>query len=353
MNFPMLSRIALLSCALWLTACSSDDDGPKTDADYSRAVALQMHDVLGKDVKALHTAAVELKAAAPNVDRGWTDADTAAITATTNAWIRARSAYERSEGAIAPIFPDIDAAIDARYDDFLETYSPDGDPNLFDGERVTGMHAIERILFAKTTPQAVIDVEATLPGYVAARWPESAEESKAFKNELCAQLVTDTAALEAEWASNPIDLQSAFGGLIALMNEQREKVRKAASAEEESRYAQRTLADIRDNLAGTRAAYALFQPWVRSKQGGADVDASIQGAFKKLEDAYASLPGDAFPPLPADFSAEAPTEANLATDFGRLFAEVESAANPNREGSVVHGMNQAAVLMNFPEFVDQ
>ncbi len=348
----MFPRIALLSCALWLAACSSDD-GPKTDEEYSRAVALQMHDVLGKDVKALHTAAVELKSAAPSADRGWTDADTAAITATTNAWLRARSAYERSEGAVAPLFPDLDAAIDARYDDFLEALSPDGDANLFDGVGVTGMHAIERILFAKTMPQSVIDVEATLPGYVAARWPENAEEAKAFKNELCEQLVTDTAELEAQWTANRIDLQSAFGGLIALMNEQREKVRKAASAEEESRYAQRTLADIRDNLAGTEAAYQLFQPWIRSKPGGDSVDASIQTAFKELADAYKSLPGDAFPPLPADFSAEAPTEANLSTEFGQLFARVENAADPNREGSVVHGMNEAAVLLNFPEFAEE
>lgn len=350
----MFARILSISCALWLAACSGDgDDGPKTDAEYSRAVALQVHDVLGKDVKALRAAAVELKSAAPNVERGWTAADKAAITATTNAWLRARSAYERSEGAIAPLFPDIDAAIDARYDDFLEELSPDGDPNPFDGQGVTGMHAIERILFAKTIPASVVEVEATLPGYLEARWPESAEESKAFKSELCEQLVLDTTRLDSEWSATQIDLGAAFGGLVALMNEQREKVRKAASAEEESRYAQRTLADIRDNLAGTRAAYALFRPWVRSKEGGAAVDASIEAAFKELDDAYTSLPGDAFPPLPADFSAEAPTPANLSTDFGQLFARVENAADPNREGSVVHGMNEAAVLLNFPEFVEE
>lgn len=348
------SRIVWISCALSLAACSSDgDDEPKTDADYARVVARQVHDVLGKDVKALRAAALELKKAAPDVERGWSEADQPAITATTNAWLRARSAYERSEGAIAPLFPDIDAAIDARYDDFLEALSPDGDPNPFDGEGVTGMHAIERILFAKTIPASVIDVEATLPGYVEARWPESAAESKAFKNELCEQLVLDTTELDEQWSKNPIDLGAAFSGLVALMNEQREKVRKAASAEEESRYAQRTLADIRDNLAGTRAAYALFRPWLRTKEGGAAIDASIEAAFQELDDAYSSLPDDAFPPLPADFSAEAPTAANLETDFGQLFARVENAADPNREGSVVHGMNQAAVLLNFPEFVEE
>ena len=43
-----------------------------------------------------------------------------AIAAMTAAWVRARTAYEHIEGALAPLFPDLDAAIDARYDDFLD-----------------------------------------------------------------------------------------------------------------------------------------------------------------------------------------------------------------------------------------
>ncbi|MFZ5893184.1 MAG: EfeM/EfeO family lipoprotein [Myxococcota bacterium] len=352
----MSLRFAYVSCfALLIAGCSSDsNDGPNTEEEWKRSVTQGMHNVVGKDIAALHAAAVELQKAAPAAARGWSATeDAAAILATTTAWLKARAAYERSEGAIAPLFPDIDAAIDARYDDFLEELSPAGDPNLFDDEGVTGMHAIERILFVDTTPQAVIDVEATLPGYVKATWPADASESQAFKSKLCEKLVADTAELKAQWATVPIDLQGAFGGLIALMNEQREKVNKAASAEEESRYAQRTLADIRDNLTGTRAAYAVFRPWIQSKQGGTDVDASIEAGFDELAQAYASLPGDAFPPLPPDFSAENPTDANLESAFGALFARVQRAADPNRAGSVVNGMNQAAVLLNFPEFVEE
>jgi iron uptake system component EfeO len=347
----MFQRIALLSCALVMAACSSDgNDGPKTDAEYKQSVTKGMHDTLGKDVQALHAAAVALQKAAPAENRAWSDEDAAAIEATTNEWLKARSAYERSEGAIAPLFGEIDAAIDARYEDFLERGS---DENLFDGEGVTGMHAIERILFAKNIPASVVEVEATLDGYVPARWPENGAEAQQFKNELCQKLVEDTALLVSEWTPTRIDLSGAFGGLIALMNEQREKVNKAASAEEESRYAQRTLADIRDNLAGTRKAYELFRPWINSKEGGAEVDASIEAAFDELDRAYSSLPGDAFPPLPPDFSAENPSAANLETEFGALFDRVQQAADPNRPGSVVNGMNQAAVLLNFPEFVEE
>lgn len=47
--------------------------------------------------------------------------DAAAIDGMKESWAKARTAYEHIEGAIAPLFPDIDAAIDERYDGFLET----------------------------------------------------------------------------------------------------------------------------------------------------------------------------------------------------------------------------------------
>ncbi|MGC4092558.1 MAG: EfeM/EfeO family lipoprotein [Polyangiaceae bacterium] len=352
----MTLRLALIPCMLLaLSGCSSDSDkSPQTDDEFAASVEKAMHDTLGKEVDALQKAAVALQKAAPSAARGWSATeDAAAIEATTKAWLAARAAYERSEGAIAPLFPDTDAAIDARYEDFLEPLRPDGDANLFDGTGVTGMHAIERILFADTTPASVIQVESTLEGYAPAAWPATAEETAAFKTELCQQLVKDTTDLQANWKATKLDLQGAYGGLIALMNEQREKVNKAATEEEESRYAQRTLADIRDNLAGTRVAYGLFRNWVKSKEGGADVDASIEAGFDELDAAYSSLTGDAFPALPAGFSAEAPSDADKATDFGKLFVRVQEAVDPNKAGSVVDGMNKAAVLMNFPEFIPE
>jgi iron uptake system component EfeO len=340
----------LLVAWLGLSACSSTD--PKTDSDYESEVAVDMHKTLLSDVDALHAAAVELQAAAPSPsDRGWSASeDETAIAKMTAAWLRARAAYERTEGALAPLFPDIDAAIDARYEDFLEGGE---DSDLFDDQGVTGMHAIERILFANQTPASVVTVEASLPGYVAAAWPSTAEEAEAFKEKLAARLVIDTATLSAQWKPQSIHLEEAFGGLIALMNEQREKVNKAASEEEESRYAQRTMADIRDNLAGTRAAYQVFREWVQSKQGGPALDEEVEAAFDKLEDVYATVDGDAFPPLPATWSAENPTAADLASPFGKLFTTVHAAVDPNEPGSAVDAMNRVALLLGFPEYQEE
>src|SRR4029079_1699006 len=134
--------------------------------------------------------------------------------------------------------------------------------------------------------------------------------------------------------------QGSFDGLIALMNEQREKVNKAASEEEESRYAQRTMADIRDNLAGTRKVYGLFRPWLDTKSDGKTVDADVQAAFDELGAAYAAVDGDAIPVPPADWSSESPSADALATPFGELYTAVQAAADPNRPGSAVDGMNR-------------
>jgi iron uptake system component EfeO len=339
---------------LALAACSSDDGpaGPKTDIQYQNEVTRGMHDSLLGDIKALHAASVELQAAAPT--HAWdAEADAGAIASMTAAWLDARAAYERTEGAIAPLFPNIDAYIDARYEDFLSDLGDEGDQDLFDDDGVTGMHAVERILFAPDIPASVVKLESTLPGYKAAAWPATDEEALEFKNELCARLVEDTSTLQQQWTPQSMDLDAAFGGLISLMNEQREKVNKAASEEEESRYAQRTMADIRDNLAGTIKIYALFEPWLRSKDGGDAINADVHAAFDALGTAYDAIEGDAIPAPPSDWSAESPSEKDLATPFGQLYSAVQASVDPNVEGSAVDGMNRAAVALGFEEFVDE
>jgi iron uptake system component EfeO len=349
----MKQLVPVFCTSLLVFACSSDDGGgTKSDSEYERDVTSGMHAALLTDVDALHDAALAIQAAAPApAGRGW-DAtqDATALAALKDAWLDARKAYERTEGALAPLFTDIDAAIDARYEDFLEE-GPDDD--LFDGEGVTGMHAIERILFVDTTPATVVAVEASLPGYEAAAWPATAAEAAEFKNGLCARLVDDTEELKEAWKPAVIDLEGAFGGLISLMNEQREKVNKAASEEEESRYAQRTLADLRENLAGSKSIYEIFRPWILSKENGADIDADIQASFQSLQSTYFGVQGDAIPQPSDTWSSESPSAADLQTPFGRLYTAVQEAVDPNRPGSAVDGMNRAAAELGFEEFVEE
>jgi iron uptake system component EfeO len=263
--------------------------------------------------------------------------------------VQARDAYEHVEGATAPIFTDLDVAIDERYDGFLADLGPDDD--LFDDQGVTGLHAIERILYAPTTPAGVVAFEVTLPGYVKAAWPATEQEAASFKNVLCQRLVDDTRSLLDKWTPARIDVSGAFDGLIGLVDEQQEKVNKAATNEEESRYSQRTMADLRANLGGTTAIYGLFREWLKSKPAGADgvsgveVDAAITKGLGDLATLYGTVPGDAIPEPPTMWSAENPKPADLETPFGKLYSAIHAAVNPAKSDSIVSHMNTGAKLL--------
>ncbi len=350
MIFARVSPIGLI--ALAASACSST---AKTDATYKAEVTTAMHDSIATELAALHDAAVEIQVAAPTPKgRGW-DAtqDKAALDAMIGAWERARTAYEHVEGAVAPIFPDVDAAIDARYDNFLTMLGGKGDADLFDGSGVTGMHAIERILFAPAIGPRTLDFEKSLPGYAPAAFPANEQQAADFKAKLCAQLITDIATLQSQWQPSKIDVGGAYQGLISLMNEQHEKVNKASTGEEESRYSQHTLADLHGNLEGTEAVYAIFRPWILSKGDGKIHDDAVLAGFQNLHAAYDANAGKAIPVPPATWSSQAPSASDLTSPFGKLFTVVTEAVNPERPGSVVDQMNQEAKLLGFAEFAER
>lgn len=342
------------------TTTSSSTSTGKSDVEYKDEAVNGMHEALLVHIQGLRAKAQEMEDEAPTPpDRGWDAAlDADAIAKMKTSWTEARSSYENVEGALASLFPSIDAAIDARYDDFLtQLAAQGGDADLFDDAGVTGMHAIERILYSDVTPAHVVEFESSLPGYVPAAFPATADDAAKMKSKLCAKLVADAQQLEDEWQPTNIHVAIAYAGLVSLVAEQREKVQKASSDEEESRYSQRTMADLRDNLAGARSIYALFQPWIVSKtdpddptKDGPTIDAKIVAGFDKLDTAYSKVDGDAIPQPPATWSAENPTAADLATPFGQLYSEVEAAVDPTLDDSVVTQMNLASELLALTSF---
>lgn len=360
-----VTRIGAAACALALgLGCgsdSSDSASEKSDAEYQKTIVQEMHDSLLSQIQQAQKGAQAMCDAAPATKgRGW-DAtmDAAALTAMRAGWEKARVAYEQTEGALAPLFPETDFAVDARYDDYLAEIGPQGDSDLFDDEGVTGLHGIERILWSRETPDSVIKFEASLPGYKKAAFPSTEQEASDFKEKLCQKVADDFADLAEQWTPASIDLGSAFQGLISLVNEQQEKVNKASSNEEESRYSQRTMFDIRNNLEGTRTIYELFEPWLRAKsakvgeKSGADTDASIQAGFKTLDALYGETKGDAIPQPPASWSAEEPSKSDLDSDFGRLYSGIHEAVDADSDDSIVHNLNHAAALFGFPEFEEE
>lgn len=292
----------------------------------------------------------DLRTAAPvPKGRGWdVRLDAAALVAMKDAWGRARIAYERIEGAVAPLFPESDTATDSRYDHFLAVSGAAGDPDPFDGAGVIGMHAIERILWAHDHPPAVVEFERSLPGYRPARFPATEAESTAFRDGLATRLLADVEKLLADFQPLVLDVAFAYRGLVDLAIEQVEKVDKAASGQEESRYAQTTMRDIRANIAGCREAYELFRPWALSRPGGDAADRRVGQAFARLDAAYASVSGDGIPQPPATWSGLEPRAADLATPFGQLFSAVRREVDPKTDGSLVAALGEVAARIGLP-----
>jgi len=325
-------------------ADEANDPEESTDAELE---ALEVEAILGvkqyvtTQLQALHDASLALQEAAPEADEdGWNDSDDAeAVEAMREAWRDARVAYESIEGAIAVLFPNYDASTDERYDGFIEEAA---DENLFDGEGVTGVHAIERILWAEDHPQQVIDFESALPNYLEAAYPQSEEEADDFKNGLAQRLVDDTQAMLEQFEPLALDAPSAFRGVIGSMEEQLEKVALAATGEDESRYAQHTLGDMRANLDGGREIFSAFVPWLEAMPDGEQLASDVLAAFDEVQAYYESLSSDAIPQVPEGWNPDQPAAEDLETDYGQLFGNLTQQADPEAEGSLVSLMLIAA-----------
>jgi iron uptake system component EfeO len=342
-----LVLLAALGSSTALVGCGNSSDAPAAapaPSPEDRAT-LAVKDYIQQNLVALHAATVELQAAAPAPDAdGWSAAtDPEAVGKMKAAWYKARTAYEHIEGAIAVLFPEYDASTDERYDGFLAT-APDD--NLFDDQGVTGIHAIERILWSDAIPGPALTFEQGVAGYRPAAFPTGEQEARDFKEKLAARLARETGEMADQFAPLVLDLGTAFHGVLASMSEQIEKISLASKGREESRYAQYTLADMKANVEGGQQIYQAFQPWLAAQGAeGTRLDGAITAGFGRLASGYAAQPGTALPPLPAMFNPTAPTPEDLATPFGQIFALVQKESDITVEGSLAFEMSQASDLL--------
>lgn len=337
-----------ISASLALAACGDNPDLDGEELTHEQQAILSVKEMIGTELDALAAAAAALQQAAPTPDAdGWNPTDDAAAVSSMRAeWKKARNAYERIEGAIAVLFPDLDESTDERYDGFI---AEEGDDYLFDGEGVRGIHGIERILWADSIPEHVVAFESALPGYEAAAFPANGDEATDFREKLVQRLVDETAQMRDDFAGLALDNASAFRGVIGSLEEQLEKVRLASTGEDESRYAQYTMADMRANLDGGRKVYEAFQPWLLTLENGASIDAGIEAGFDRIEAGYDAVEGDAIPTPPEGFDADEPTEEHLATPYGQLFTLLRTETDLTASTSLVHQMSEAGDALGIPQ----
>lgn len=325
------------------TACSNE---PADDQTPEQHATLAVKAYLQAELDKLADASARLQAAAPDADDdGWNiTADRAAVEKLRSIWGETRDRYEHVEGAIAQLFMDYDVSTDQRYDAFLEEMGPDDD--LFDDQIVTGMHAIERILWADSQPAYVVAFESKLDGYQPAAFPSTREQAESFKQKLAARLTKETAAMRDQFGSQrlALDPDLAFSGVIGSMEEQFEKVNLAASASDESRYSQRTLDDMRANLEGGREIYRAFGGWV-TETSGDKLNTNIEAGFERVAKAYSAIKGPAIPEVPKGFDAVKPSDADLKTPYGQLWQLLTEEGDATVDGSLVNSMVVAGKAM--------
>jgi len=310
-----------------LLACTFDNDrttGPE----------LEVKEYIQDELSGLADAAVDLQSAAPDTWGDTSDME--------KSWYQVRDHYEHIEAAIAVLFPDLDVSTDQRYDYFITT-GPDENP--FDGEGVVGNHAIERILWADRMPEPVLRFESALPYYSPAASPANAEETAAFREELCGRFVDDTRDMSEQFAPLTLDTAAAFRGVISSMAEQYEKTNLAATGEDESRYSQHTLGDMRANLAGGQRIFEAFKPELEDEA----LASEIEGGFARVSGAYDAISGNAIPQIPDTWNPDAPTEADLQTPYGQLWSVISVEADPTIPGSLVTNLETAAEKLGIPQ----
>lgn len=337
-------RRVMTSIVVVLCAC-----GP-SEQDAKRAALDDTKQYVATNLDALVAASTALCAAAPAPDaNGWNATDDAtAVAAMKTEWKKARAAYEHVEGSIAVLFGGLDVSTDERYDGFIENAADD---NLFDDQGVTGVHGLERILWADSAPQTVVEFEATLPHYKAATFPATQQEADDFKNKLCAKLVADVTSMKTQYAPLALDTSAAFRGVIGSMQEQVEKTTLASTGQEESRYAQTTLDDMRANLDGAKATFDAFTPWLEAK-GEKTLVTDITAGFARVAAGYAAVSDAAIPPPPASWSATNPSAADRATPFGTLYTLLETETALTGD-SVVAKLNAAADKLGIPQLPEE
>ncbi|WP_439032197.1 iron uptake system protein EfeO [Gordonia terrae] len=160
----------------------------------------------------------------------------------------ARTPYERIE-PVAESFPDLDPAIDMRWDDTEDGTLP-----------FTGFHRIERFLWPPT-PAEIGDA----PGQIT---PADAENARATDNPqaiapIADQLLADVTTLRDEVNKPEFDFEtgSFVKGPQALIDE----VAATKIDGEEDRYSHTDLWDFAANVDGSETAIATMQPIISAK----------------------------------------------------------------------------------------
>jgi len=157
------------------------------------------------------------------------------------AWQRGRAAWERSEGVLAALFPDLDQSMDARYEDFSDARAARAQ---WDPDRSTAaesralQHRAHRVP-ARHSGHPSSRAEATLAGAQPAAWPRP-RGSGAVQQGLVGRWSVIHSPWSDAWAPDAVDLHARVRRAHWADERASREVSLAGLQLDESRYSQRT-----------------------------------------------------------------------------------------------------------------
>lgn len=305
-----------LALTVVAAGCGSQDPSGSDD------VAISFRGYFRTHLVALSDALENLAVHAPR-DRAWNaQADPALVERMRTAWKAAHRAAVAVTEPLSELFPQA-GRMDSNWDREIDRVQRDENP--FDDIGVTGLHAIERILWADVVSEMVLTVERRHEGYAMARTPATAKEAADYATQLVGGLHRDAQAL-AEASSVPgYDLGFAEK---AVKLQARALLRMVIVGGEpgrsESRYSDTSTDALVDQLGALAGTWKILRAALRRQ--GVPVG-SFQVADAGLERVHAAVAAIGPGPIPArpeGFNPFHPTQEDRESAFGRLYFSVEA-----------------------------
>jgi len=321
----------MISLLLGCSSGSETDPTPEPIATDQNALVFASRARLGPMLIEFEAEVTALRDAAPAPDAdGWSDPEEAtAVVAMREHWRRARVIYHRMWAAAAILMPDQEAAIERLYDVHL---------NEGDGE-FEGMHAVERVLWADAIPAEVAEREAMLPDSEAARFPTDEASARAFREDLCGDLIELAGEMRTRFADHSLEPQLAVFGLQKTVEKLLKKLSPPLGLYD-SRYAQHTLVEMRANVTGIGEAWLVYGPLVDSVDPAAS-QAVVDG-LARLEPVRAAPA--VLPAVPAGWNPSIVDSPPGSGDYSTLWSQLAAEVAPET-GTLSWGLGRAVAIV--------
>ncbi len=330
------ARIVLSLVAALALGCGGEDPPAPSVADGLKAT-------IGTMLRRFSESLVTLRARAPR-GREWqpSGADADAVKAMRAAWLDAHAAFVGLAGPVGELFPEQIPGLDRRWDVQLTDLGVDPDFMPFDERGVTGLHAIERILWSDQISSAVSSYEMTRLGYRTPRFPGTAEEADAFVASLAGAVAQVGLEVNQQFSRLTPDAALGAAGISRLLANSFLKVDLGyVAGSEDSRYSGTTMLDLRSELAAARAIWNVLRDGLSRRGAASEKLGGVDAGLARWTALLDEVKSKDFPVAPNLWDPGTPSPEHALTPYGMLFVGLRRELNKARPDSLVSALREA------------